>query len=116
MNFSEYQDLAARTLPEGIEKQRELTLVNMAMGLVGESGETIDYLKKVLFQGHEFEVEKIAGELGDILWYIAGMCTVLEIHLDEVAQYNIQKLVKRYPDGFKIQDSVNREESDETEA
>jgi NTP pyrophosphatase (non-canonical NTP hydrolase) len=115
MNFNDYQDLAARTLPEGIEKQTELALVNMAMGLVGESGETIDYLKKVLFQGHEFEVEKIAGELGDILWYVAGMCTVLNIHLDEVAQYNIQKLVKRYPDGFKIQDSVNRSDADESE-
>jgi NTP pyrophosphatase (non-canonical NTP hydrolase) len=111
MNFNEYQELAARTL--STEKGVELTLVNMSMGLVGESGETVDYMKKVLFQGHEFNVEKLASELGDVLWYLAGMCTTLNINLEEVAEYNIQKLVNRYPDGFKTEDSVNRVQENE---
>lgn len=111
MNFNEYQTLASRTL--NTENGLELTLVNMSMGLVGESGETVDYMKKVLFQGHEFNVEKLASELGDVLWYVAGMCTTLNINLEEVAEYNIEKLLKRYPEGFKTDDSVNREKDNE---
>ncbi len=111
MNFNEYQTLAARTL--NTEKGVELTLVNMSMGLVGESGETVDYMKKVLFQGHEVDVEKLSSELGDVLWYVAGMCTTLNINLEEVSEYNIQKLVKRYPEGFKTEDSVNRVQENE---
>jgi NTP pyrophosphatase (non-canonical NTP hydrolase) len=111
MDFNQYQELAARTL--NTEKSLELTLVNMSMGLVGESGETVDYMKKVLFQGHEFNVERLASELGDVLWYVAGMCTALNIDMKEVAQYNIEKLVKRYPEGFKTEDSVNRVEENE---
>lgn len=111
MNFNEYQELASRTL--NTERGVELTLVNMSMGLVGESGETVDYMKKVLFQGHDFDVEKLASELGDVLWYVAGMCTTLNINLEEVAEYNIQKLVKRYPEGFKTEDSVNRVQENE---
>jgi NTP pyrophosphatase (non-canonical NTP hydrolase) len=111
MDFNQYQELASRTL--NTEQSLELTLVNMSMGLVGESGETVDYMKKVLFQGHEFDVEKLASELGDVLWYVAGMCTALNIDMKEVAQYNIEKLVKRYPEGFKTEDSVNRVEENE---
>lgn len=111
MNFNEYQTLASRTL--NTESGLELTLVNMSMGLVGESGETVDYMKKVLFQGHEFNVEKLASELGDVLWYVAGMCTALNINLEEVAEYNIEKLLKRYPEGFKTDNSVNREKENE---
>ena len=108
MNFVEYQALASRTL--NTEKGKELTLVNMAMGLAGESGESVDYLKKVLFHDHEFEIEKLASELGDVLWYVSGMCTVLDIKLEDVAGYNIQKLMKRYPEGFTSKDSINRSE------
>jgi NTP pyrophosphatase (non-canonical NTP hydrolase) len=111
MNFIEYQQLASRTLNN--EKGMDLTLVNMSMGLVGEAGETVDYMKKVMFQGHPFEVEKLASELGDVLWYLAGMCTTLNISLEEVAQYNIEKLLKRYPEGFKTEDSINRVENNE---
>jgi NTP pyrophosphatase (non-canonical NTP hydrolase) len=112
MNFEDYQTLASRTLDES--KGKELAIINMALGISGESGEVADYLKKVSFQGHEFELEKLASELGDVLWYIAGMCTVLEIKLEEVAGYNIQKLMKRYPEGFKTENSVHREENNET--
>ena len=111
MDFNQYQELASRTLNK--DKGLELTLINMSMGLVGESGETVDYMKKVLFHGHEFNIEKLASELGDVLWYVAGMCSVLDVSLEEVAQYNIEKLIKRYPEGFTEQDSVNRVEENE---
>lgn len=108
MNFKEYQELASRTLDK--DKETEIVLINMSMGLAGESGETVDYLKKVLFHGHEFNVEKLASELGDVLWYISSICTVLNINLEELAAYNIEKLIKRYPEGFSEYASINRKE------
>jgi NTP pyrophosphatase (non-canonical NTP hydrolase) len=106
--FQEYQKLASRTLNAG--ENIGTALANLGLGLAGEAGESVDYLKKILFHGHELNAENLASELGDILWYIAGICTVLKIDLSEVAQYNIQKLQKRYPEGFSQEDSQNRVE------
>jgi NTP pyrophosphatase (non-canonical NTP hydrolase) len=111
MSFTNYQELASNTIDRS--KGAHELLVNYAMGLAGESGETVDYLKKVLFHGHDLEAEKVASELGDVLWYISGICTVLNISLEEVALYNIEKLSKRYPDGFSQEASINREENKE---
>lgn len=106
MNFNEYQQLAQRTanMHGTVEK-----LMNAALGLAGESGEVADYVKKWAFQDHSFEGEKIIEEIGDILWYIAEAATALNITLESVAQYNIDKLRKRYPAGFNSERSINRE-------
>lgn len=109
MNMTEYQALAARTInPEQPDKEK---LINFVFGLAGETGETIDLLKKIIFHGHDLENnrEKIAIELGDCLWYIAGIATATGISLDELANGNIEKLRKRYPKGFDPEKSRNRE-------
>ena len=51
-------------------------------------------------------------ELGDLLWFVAEYCTAMGWTLEDVAMTNIEKLVKRYPGGFKIEQSLNREEGD----
>lgn len=83
---------------------------NGIIGLCGESGECIDLLKKVVYQGHEIDKDKLAEELGDVLWYCAELATGLGMKLSEVAEGNIRKLLKRYPDGFDPDRSVNRGE------
>ena len=80
------------------------------MGLCGESGEAIDLVKKHLAQGHELDKARLAKELGDIAWYLAEMATVLDIELEEVFVRNIEKLKKRYPEGFDKEKSLNRVE------
>jgi NTP pyrophosphatase (non-canonical NTP hydrolase) len=40
-------------------------------GILGEVGEVADLLKKVYFQNHELNVEKLTSELGDCFWYCA---------------------------------------------
>ncbi len=110
MNMTEYQLLAARTInPEQPDKEK---LINFVFGLAGETGETIDLLKKIIFHGHDLETnrDKLAIELGDCLWYIAGIATAAGIDLTEVATRNIEKLRRRYPDGFDPEKSRNREE------
>lgn len=106
MNINEYQKLAMITL------NRELSpkdmLINGVMGLCGESGEAIDIVKKHLAQGHDLDKEHLAKELGDIAWYLAETATALDIPLETIFQMNIDKLKKRYPDGFSSEKSKER--------
>ena len=108
MTINEYQELAMRTVNKEMSKKD--MLINGVMGLCGESGEAIDIVKKHLAQGHEIDKDKLIKELGDIAWYLAEMATVLDIELEEVLVRNIEKLKKRYPEGFDKEKSLNREE------
>ena len=108
MTINEYQQLAMTTLnPDLSEKD---VLINGVMGLCGESGEAIDLVKKWLAQGHELDREKLAKELGDICWYLAETATAIGYDLEDIMAANIEKLKKRYPQGFEAQRSINRTE------
>jgi NTP pyrophosphatase (non-canonical NTP hydrolase) len=87
-------------------------LINSVMGLCGESGEAVDIVKKWLYQGHELDREHLARELGDIAWYLAEAATALDIPLEDIFQANIDKLKKRYPDGFESVRSQSRSGED----
>lgn len=106
MTANEYQKLAMTTLNPALSEKD--IIINAAMGLCGESGEVIDIVKKWLAQGHELDREHIADELGDIAWYLAEMATVLGISLEDVMIKNIEKLKRRYPEGFSAEKSINR--------
>ena len=107
MTINEYQKQAMTTLNPALD--RKDVLINGVMGLCGESGEAIDIVKKWLAQGHELDREKLAKELGDIAWYLAETAWALDIPLEEILQANIDKLKKRYPQGFDSNRSVHRE-------
>ena len=108
MTINEYQKLAMTTLNPELTKKD--VLINGVMGLCGESGEAIDIVKKWLAQGHELDKEKLSGELGDICWYLAETATALDLNLEEIMAANIEKLKRRYPEGFDTNRSVNRAE------
>lgn len=110
MNINEYQELAMTTLNPQLSKKE--VLINSVMGLCGESGEAIDIVKRWMAQGHALDKEQLARELGDIAWYLAEAATALEIPLEEIFQGNIDKLKKRYPDGFEVRRSLVRLEGD----
>lgn len=108
MTINEYQKLAMTTLnPELSQKD---VLINGVMGLCGESGEAIDIVKKWLAQGHDLDKEKLAKELGDICWYLAETATALDLSLEDIMAANIEKLRKRYPEGFDSSRSIHRDE------
>ena len=109
MNMNDYQLSAMRTA-NSMEKRYPMIL-NGVLGLNGESGECADIVKKHLFQGHELDEKHLAEELGDVLWYVAVTAFSIGYDLDEIAQMNVSKLLKRYPDGFDKARSVNRDES-----
>lgn len=101
--FKRYQEKIERT-----RSFKDTELANYTLGLVCEAGELGDIIKKHLYHGHDIDKDKIVSELGDIMWYMGNVCNVLGIELEEVAQKNIEKLEKRYPNGFSNQDSINR--------
>ena len=106
MTVNEYQKLAMITLNPALS--RKDMLINGVMGLCGESGEAIDIVKKWLAQGHELDRDKLAKELGDIAWYLAETATALGLDLDDIFAANIEKLKRRYPEGFDAERSIHR--------
>lgn len=108
MTINEYQKLAMTTLNPDLHKKD--VLINGVMGLCGESGECIDIVKRHLAQGHELDREELIKELGDVAWYLAETAFALDVELEEVFIRNIEKLKKRYPEGFSTEKSINRQE------
>ena len=106
MTINEYQKLAMTTLNPELTKKE--VLINSVMGLCGESGEAIDIVKKWMAQGHEFDKEHFAKELGDIAWYLAETAYALDTDLSSVLEENIEKLRRRYPTGFSTEKSIKR--------
>ncbi|OHW62925.1 MazG nucleotide pyrophosphohydrolase domain protein [Andreesenia angusta] len=106
--FLDYQERAKRTLNDK-GKDFEQMVSHMLMGIQGESGEVADLFKKHFHQEHDLDTEKVLEEMGDVMFYIANLCNVMGISLQEVCERNIIKLMKRYPEGFDAERSINRE-------
>ncbi|PEW54501.1 nucleotide pyrophosphohydrolase [Bacillus cereus] len=115
--LDQYQEAALRTW--NTNQDFGGRVLNAALGLSGESGEVADIVKKAIFHGHGFDpahcpgeeegnTHKIALELGDILYYISIMSHEMGYTLEDIAQMNIAKLTKRYPDGFSREASQAR--------
>ena len=106
LTANEYQQKAMQTLNPALSKRD--VLLNGVMGLCGESGEVIDLVKKHLHQGHELDRVSLAKELGDVAWYLAETAYALDLSLEEILRGNLDKLKKRYPQGFDSDKSINR--------
>ena len=94
MTFNDYQNKAVATAIYGAGN----TIIYPALGLANEAGEVLGKIKKVLRDNNgEFTEETnkaIGAEIGDVLWYMAALCRDLNIQLDDVANSNIEKLLK----------------------
>ena len=91
-------------------------LTTAGVGLAAESGEFLEIVKKMVFQGKpwdEHNRKHLIIELGDVMWYVAQACIALDVDFDDVIKGNVQKLEKRYPGGsFDIHKSENRAAND----
>ena len=106
LTLNEYQLLANRSAGAGGDGEQRLIV--SALGLAGEAGEFANLVKKMTAHGHPLEEESLSDELGDVLWYLAEAATAAGLDLEDIANHNVQKLVKRYPEGFSQSDSINR--------
>ena len=79
-------------------------LLTASIGMQAESGEFSEVIKKIIFQGKEFNEDErfhLMRELGDVLWYWVQGCTALGYTPQQVMKENIKKLESRYPNGFE---------------
>ena len=114
MEANIYQKLANRTLierPDFDITEVQTMIAWNAIGLAGEAGEVADLVKKQIFHQQGIDRLKMKKELGDVLWYVAALCTEFGLTLEEVMQHNIDKLKARFPDGY-TPDRTNFREGD----
>ena len=106
MTFNEYQELARRT--QNAELDMDEKRLHALHGLASEVGEIHGLFQKV-YQGHPLSLDDLEKEIGDLLWFVAELCDVYHWSMGNVAAENIEKLRKRYPEGFDAERSVHRE-------
>jgi NTP pyrophosphatase (non-canonical NTP hydrolase) len=96
MDFNEYQKESRKTAEYSDQGNNYLYPL---LGLAGESGEVVEKFKKMIRNNDGVMTDEIKDsikkELGDLLWYVAQICTEIGIELDDVASTNIEKLLSR---------------------
>lgn len=108
MNIDEYQKLSERTMNKKL--RFEDTELHAICGIASEAGEVLAlYQKMVQHMDGCVCMESLVEELGDLLWFVAELCTLYGIKMSEVCEKNIKKLYGRYPDGFDVERSINRD-------
>ncbi len=108
-NGAQFIARTAQLQAQGCKLERLLTA---AVGINAEGGEFLEIVKKIAFQGKDYDeanINHLKIELGDVLWYVAQACIALDVSLDDVIGQNITKLAARYPEGhFNSYFSENR--------
>ena len=97
MSFNEYQAFAKTTWTQTDDDT--IALAICGLGAAGEAGEVADKIKKIIHyhQGvmQEGDKEALVKEIGDVLWYLANLCSWLNVNFGDVAEANRTKLLDR---------------------
>jgi NTP pyrophosphatase (non-canonical NTP hydrolase) len=117
MSFTkQYQENAGKTdavnyqpVVDRMNDQDIARLIHYAFGLGTEAGELQDAVKKYVAYGKALDKTNIKEEIGDLLWYIARICTLHGWDLQEVMDLNINKLRSRYPEKFTEENAITRD-------
>ena len=112
----DFVDLADRLVELDREGANIERLTTSGVGLAAESGEFLEIVKKMVFQGkpwNDDNREHLIIELGDVMWYVMQACMALDVSIEDVVAGNVEKLKKRYPGGeFDVYKSENRAAND----
>ena len=109
MTFKDYQEQARRTQNPSLTPREQLE--HALWGLSAEVGEVCSLHQKT-HQGHAMDGTVLRKEIGDCLWFIGELCDVYGFDMGFIAEQNIDKLRKRYPDGFDREHSLHRAKGD----
>ncbi len=119
MNPTDYVNAAIRTAPNSgqqtavigyrIDCNEGINLLHASMGMVTESAEFQDMLKKHFIYGKPFDKVNAIEEIGDILWYIALAAKQMDVSIEHIMDVNIAKLRKRFPERFVETQAINRD-------
>jgi len=97
MEFDNYQESSSKTaiFPDEMPDSVNTGTVYCALGLVGESGEVAEKVKKAVREDDSSYLDDLEKELGDVLWYLSQLAVQLDISFDDIAEANIDKLQDR---------------------
>jgi len=102
VSLREYQELCKRTAKKFDNKNEEIA--DWGLGLAGEAGDAAGCIKKTFFHKND-QTNGIKENLGDIMWYLAMICNFFDWDLETILADNLEKLKKRYPQGFTEKDA-----------
>lgn len=91
----------------------QMHLLHMAVGVSGEAGELLDAIKKMAVYQKQLDRENVLEEVGDILFYLEGICSLLGFTREDAIKANIKKLEKRYKDGYSNKAAQERADKNE---
>ncbi len=108
----EIQDYQTRSRSTALYPDIGARYIYPTLGLTNEAGEVAGKIKKIFRDRggvlNDADREALQGELGDVLWYLAQLCTDLGLSLDDVAQANLAKLASRQARGVLKGDGDHR--------
>lgn len=127
LNDQEYTEAAKRTesyLPHMSTAQfrNNIRVTHHVIGLVTESVELLDHVKRGIFYGKEADELRVLEEISDCIWYIYLLLDAINeatgktYTMGDIRDMNIEKLKKRYPEKFDEFAAVNRDITAEDEA
>lgn len=99
MDFNEYQEQAELTDQRPLVGEEDLkALMLPLLGLAGETGSLLTHYKRYFRDGEGYGLfrQRIAEELGDILWNVSNIATKANLRLDEIATGNLIKIRDRW--------------------
>lgn len=88
MKLTDYQEIAWRTVNKSLENIVQLQ--GMVLGIVGEQGE-LRWKIMDTYVSHDKLLHDIKDEGGDVLWYVANLCTLLSIDWTRLIPEQINK-------------------------
>jgi len=91
-------------------------LLHASLGAATEAGEILEQARDVLSSDGQPDLENVAEEVGDLMYYLARLADVCDTSLLEIMQSNNRKLRERFPDSFVEEDALDRDTDVEKQA
>lgn len=105
MKLKEYQETCKKTAQKCDNKETEI--FTWGLGIAGEAGDVASCIKKTI--SHKNDVrEGIKENIGDTMWYAAMICNFFGWDFEQILDENIEKLKKRYPEGFTFEEAQKK--------
>ncbi len=102
-NLKEYQELCKLSAKKFETEEHEI--LTWGLGIAGEAGDVASCIKKTVAHKND-QREGIKENIGDTLWYMAMICNFYNWDFQEILNENLEKLKKRYPQGFTEKDAA----------
>ena len=101
-SLKEYQELCKATAKKFETSEKEI--LTWGLGIAGEAGDVASCIKKTFAHDNDQRLG-IKENIGDALWYAAMICNFFGWEMQAILNENLEKLKKRFPNGFTTQDA-----------